>query len=232
MACDTIGGEPPARWSPESTGCGRPPPSRKSTSVRRFLAVPGQEVLTADGVGLKLTVVAKCQVVDPERALNSVAAYRDALYTQVQLTLREIVSATPVDSILASRLDLGKQLLSLAAPKVAEFGVNLLELEVKDVMFPGDLKKVFTQVVRARQEGLAALERARGETAALRNLANAATLVDQRPSLMQLRVLQTLGQTPGNTVVLGLGGAPQTIPLRRGEFPPEPETPPPAENEP
>jgi regulator of protease activity HflC (stomatin/prohibitin superfamily) len=98
-----------------------------------FLAVPGQEVLTADGVGLKLTVVAKCQVVDPERALNSVAAYRDALYTQVQLTLREIVGATPVDSILASRLDLGKQLLSLAAPKVAEFGVNLLKLEVKDV---------------------------------------------------------------------------------------------------
>jgi len=197
-----------------------------------FLAVPGQEVLTADGVGLKLTLVAKCQVVDPERALNSVAAYRDALYTQVQLTLREIVSATPVDSILASRLDLGKQLLSLAAPKVAEFGVNLLELEVKDVMFPGDLKKVFTQVVRARQEGLAALERARGETAALRNLANAATLVDQRPSLMQLRVLQTLGQTTGNTVVLGLGGAPQTIPLRRGELPPEPETQPPAESEP
>lgn len=67
--------------------------------------------------------------------------------------------------------------------------------------------------------------------AALRNLANAATLVDQRPSLMQLRVLQTLGQTPGNTVVLGLGGAPQTIPLRRGELPPEPETPSHAESD-
>ena len=49
---------------------------------------------------------------------------------------------------------------------------------------------------------------------------------------MQLRVLQTLGQTTGNTVVLGLGGAPQTIPLRRGELPPEPETQPPAESEP
>jgi hypothetical protein len=31
-------------------------------------------------------------------------------------------------------------------------------------MFPGELKKTFTQVVRARQEGLAALEKARGET--------------------------------------------------------------------
>ena len=35
---------------------------------------------------------------------------------------------------------------------------------------------------------LAALEKARGETAALRNLANAARLVEERPALMQLRL--------------------------------------------
>ena len=69
-----------------------------------FLAVPGQEVLTADGVGLKITLVAKYQVTDPQRALNAVAAYRDALYTQLQLALREIVGAAPVDAVLASRL--------------------------------------------------------------------------------------------------------------------------------
>jgi len=43
------------------------------------------------------------------------------------------------------------------------------------------LKKIFTQVVKARQEGLAALEKARGETAALRNLANAAAMIERNP---------------------------------------------------
>jgi hypothetical protein len=38
----------------------------------------------------------------------------------------------------------------------------------RDLTLPGDLKKIFSQVVRARQEGLAVLEKARGETAALR----------------------------------------------------------------
>ena len=39
-------------------------------------------------------------------------------------------------------------------------------------------------------------------------------------------MLQTLAQSPGNTVVLGMGGTPQTIPLQRGETPPRPEVPP------
>ncbi|HKE90806.1 MAG TPA: slipin family protein [Gemmatimonadales bacterium] len=205
---------------------------RSSSTVVRvdvrptFVPVPGQEVVTADGVGVKLSLIAKYQVAEPAQALRSVASYRDALYTELQLALREIVAAGPVDAILAARLEIGKQLLGIAGPRVTTYGLTLLESEVKDVMFPGDLKKIFSQVVRARQEGLAALERARGESAALRNLANAAGLVEQRPALMQLRVLQALGQTPGNTVVLGLGGAPQTIPLRQ-EATPKPEMPPP-----
>lgn len=189
-----------------------------------FLAVPGQEVLTADGIGLKITVVAKYQVTDPERALNAVAAYRDALYTELQLALRSVVGSASVDAVLAGRLEIGKQLLAIVAPRAAECGIAVFESEVKDVMFPGDLKKIFAQVVRARQEGLAALERARGESAALRNMANVAALVDQRPSLLQLRLLQTVGETTGNTFVLGMGGTPPIVPLRQGAAP-RPEAP-------
>ncbi|MCA1706792.1 MAG: hypothetical protein LC808_27445 [Actinobacteria bacterium] len=55
----------------------------------------------------------------------------------------------------------------------------------------------------ARAEGLAALERARGETAALRNLANAARLCADNPALLQLRLLQQLSTGSGHTVVIG-----------------------------
>lgn len=196
-----------------------------------FLAVPGQEVLTADGVGLKLTVVGRYQVVDAERALHAVAGYRDALYTQIQLAVREIVGTSPVDAVLEGRLGIGKQLAEIVGPKAAEYGVAVSEVEVKDVMFPGDLKRIFAQAVKARQEGLAALERARGETAALRNLANAAAVLDQRPSLLQLRLLQTIGQATGNTFVLGVGGPPQTLPLRQADAPAKPQLPPTEEQE-
>jgi hypothetical protein len=75
---------------------------------------------------------------------------------------------------------------------------------LKDIMFPGEMKKVFAQVVKAQKEGQAALEKARGETAALRNLANAARIMDDNPNLLQLRALQTLADSSGNTLVIGL----------------------------
>jgi hypothetical protein len=81
-------------------------------------------------------------------------------------------------------------------------------------MFPGDLKRMMAQVVEARKEGQAALEKARGETAALRSLANAARLMDGNPALMQLRLLQHLAGSSGNTVVLGLSGSTTPLPLR------------------
>jgi hypothetical protein len=59
----------------------------------------------------------------------------------------------------------------------------------------------------------AALEKARGETAALRSLANAARMMDDNPNLLQLRALQALADSGGNTLVLGLPNA--SIPLVR-----------------
>jgi len=56
-----------------------------------------------------------------------------------------------------------------------------------------------------------ALERARGETAALRSLANAASMLEDKPALLQLRMLHQLETTSGNTVVLGL--SPTAVPL-------------------
>ena len=78
-------------------------------------------------------------------------------------------------------------------------------------MFPGKLKEIFAQVVNARKEGLAALEKARGETAAMRNLANAARMMESNPNLMQLRLLQALGKSSGNTLILGM--PPHTMPV-------------------
>jgi len=169
------------------------------------VTVPGQELISSDGVGIKITLSARYQIKDPSRAVHSIASYESALYLQLQLVLRELASASSAEDLLAKRAEFGPRLLEAAAPRVAEYGIELTEAEIKDVMFPGDLKKVFSQVVRARQEGLAALEKARGESAALRNLANAAALIESRPALLQLRLLQAIGPDSGNTVVLNLG---------------------------
>jgi len=72
------------------------------------------------------------------------------------------------------------------------------------------------KLFKARKEGEAALERARGETAALRSLANAARMLQDNPQLMQLRMLQAMGESAGNTLVVGLPSGATTLP-QRGE---------------
>ena len=71
-------------------------------------------------------------------------------------------------------------------------------------------------VLKAKQEGQAALERARGESASLRNLANAARVLEGNPALMNLRLLQSLtaAQNSGNTLVLGVPCG--FVPLKNG----------------
>ncbi len=176
-----------------------------------FITIQGQDVLSADGVTLRISLAAEFQILDPNLAINKNANFRHALYLHLQMALRQIVGKEKIDVLLENRTQFGTQLVAITSGKAAELGLKLISADVKDIMFPGEMKKAFSQVVKAQKEGQAALERARGETAALRNLANAARMMDENPNLLQLRALQSLTDTSGNTLVLGLPNG--TIPL-------------------
>jgi regulator of protease activity HflC (stomatin/prohibitin superfamily) len=178
-----------------------------------FITIQGQDVLSADGVTLKVSIAAEFRVADPNTAINKNANFRSSLYLTLQMALREIVGKEKIDALLENRADISKKLMELTSEKASNLGLKLMLADVKDVMFPGEMKRVFAQVVKAQKEGQAALERARGETAALRNLANAARSMDENPSLLQLRALQALADTSGNTLVLGLGN--NVVPVKQ-----------------
>lgn len=117
----------------------------------------------------------------------------------------------------------GHVMVAIAGEPVGALGLRLLAADIKDIMFPGELKRIFAQVVQAKQEGLAALEKARGETAALRNLANAARAVADNPALLQLRMLQAVAGQPGSTLVVGVPGAMPVTARSERESPGAPE---------
>jgi regulator of protease activity HflC (stomatin/prohibitin superfamily) len=172
------------------------------------LLVPGQEVATADNVCLKLSVLLSYQVTDPIKVAHETQNWIGDLYNAAQLALRAIVGSLSVEALLAQRMEIGVLLLARVRPDGQSIGINILGVEVKDVIFPADLKRAFADVLKAKQEGQAALERARGESAALRNLANAARVLDGNPALMNLRLMQSLtaSQNAGNTLVVGMPG--------------------------
>jgi regulator of protease activity HflC (stomatin/prohibitin superfamily) len=194
------------------------------------ILLPGQEILTSDGVALKLSLSGRYVVDDPVTAVTSDQDYSRALYVALQIGLRSAVVGRTADEILAGRNEIGPAVAAAVASDLARLGVELLDVDVRDVMVPGELKRAFAAVVAARREGEAALERARGETAALRNLANAGRLVEDNPGLHRLSVLQELGGSTGNTVMLSLDGADGAS--RPPPPPPPVSSPPPAAPEP
>jgi regulator of protease activity HflC (stomatin/prohibitin superfamily) len=171
-------------------------------SRRRLLAVQSQEILTSDNVHLRLSAVVSLRVTDPARALHESESYERELYVVTQLALRAAVAETGIDDVLERKLQIGEGLLEAVAARGESLGVEVDAVEIRDVILPGEMRVAFSDVVRARAEGRASLERARGESAALRNLANAARAIEGNPALMNLRILQAISQgqsVPGTT---------------------------------
>jgi regulator of protease activity HflC (stomatin/prohibitin superfamily) len=167
-----------------------------------YVTIPGQEVLTADNVSIKVSVAAAYQVTDPYKAATHAQNFHEALYLVLQINIRDAIGALTVEELLAKRATVGQTVFENSQEKAAEIGLKLSLVSIKDIMFPGELKTIFAQVVNARQQGLAVLEKARGESAALRNLANTAQLFENHPHLMQMRLLQTLESQAGKNVII------------------------------
>lgn len=176
----------------------------------QLMVVPGQEVLTADNLAVRLSLAVKHRIADVRRKALSAPNHMELIYNDAQIALREAVVTRTLESLLAERGGIGREVLAAMAEGSKARGVEITVVEVRDLMLSGETKRAYADIFRARKDGEAALERARGETAALRNLANGARLLNGNPSLFNLRLLQTLSTSAakGATVVLNTSGEP------------------------
>jgi regulator of protease activity HflC (stomatin/prohibitin superfamily) len=165
----------------------------------RQMQVTGQELLTRDGLSLRVSLTADWVVTDPVAFTTGAQHTESVLYAAVQDAARARVAAHGLDELIADR-----SLLSGAgevAAAVETNGIRVASVRARDLMLPGELRKAALETVLARERGRADLERARAEAAALRSLANTARLLEENPALLRLRTLQVAG-APGTQIVL------------------------------
>ena len=162
----------------------------------------GQEILTADGVGVRASIASVATVVDPLVTMRA-GDWNAQLHLRLQLALREQVAGATLEQVVAARGDFDEPLAEAMAATAETLGLELTGTTVRDLIVPGEQRRLLAEVVAARMEGQAALERARAETAALRTLANAGGMVRDNPALFQLRLLQEMGTSTGHTFVIG-----------------------------
>lgn len=173
-----------------------------------------QEIASADGLQVRASAVTRWKVTDPVAFHELDVAPANVLYLATQVALRDLVAQLEAPT-LAQRLrtepELEAQLAAQVQREVAELGITVLSVVVRDVMLPPEVRKAAVDLATAKARGLAQLEEARARTATLRTLANGAKLLDDHPALAQLQIVEAAPL--GSTVVLKLGeGHPRATP--------------------
>lgn len=161
------------------------------------LEITAQEMLTKDRIALRVTLTAFRRIADAEKAVATTPDVDAWLYRLVQFAIREAVAGRTLDEVLAAKsskdsASLDAELRDYVRARVADSGVEVTELGVKDVILPGEIRELVNKVVEAERMAKANLIRRQEETAATRSLLNTAKLMEENPLLLRLKELESL----------------------------------------
>ncbi len=127
----------------------------------RDLTIKGQEILTADKVAIRVSIIVQFKVKDPRAALHEVESYSDRIYGDVQLAARRSLASMTLEEILTNRNKLSEDILREVKETATTFGVAILRADVKDLMFPGNLQEIMNRVLAAERMSQVQLVEAR-----------------------------------------------------------------------
>jgi regulator of protease activity HflC (stomatin/prohibitin superfamily) len=169
--------------------------------------VPPQEVITKDNVTIKVNAVVYFNVMNPVDAVIRIANHLTATSLIAQTTLRNILGQHELDEILAEREKIGQALQKIIDESTDAWGVKVTSVEIKDIELPEVMRRAMARQAEAERERRAKIIAADGEFQASQKLHEAAQIIEQTKTALQLRYLQTLveiGAENSTTVVFPL----------------------------
>ena len=156
------------------------------------MPVPAQEGITRDNVTVRVDAVVYFRVIDPARALIYVQDYQYAVSLVAQTSLRSIIGKSLLDDLLSNREPLNQGMELMLETPATGWGIEIDRVEIKDVALPESMKRSMARQAEADRERRARIIVADGEYQAANKLSDAARIMSQTPSALQLRLLQTI----------------------------------------
>ncbi|KAF1028617.1 MAG: hypothetical protein GAK40_00864 [Burkholderia plantarii] len=156
------------------------------------LEVSGQEILTRDKVALRVNLSATWRYANVQLAFAQLQKPGEHLYRELQFALRAAVGTRSLDELLEDKQALDGQLAEQLTARLAGGGLEVQTIGVKDTVLPGDMKTILAQVVEAEKAAQANVIRRREETSATRSLLNTAKVMEDNPTALRLKELETL----------------------------------------
>src|SRR5881392_3316817 len=162
------------------------------------LTIPPQEVITKDNVPVRVNAVAYFRIVDPRNAIVQVENFMVATSQIAQTTLRSVLGQHVLDELLSEREKINAILQAIIDEATGPWGIKVSIVEVKDVEIPSGMQRAMARQAEAERERRAKIINAEGEFQAAERLKDAALVIEQHPTALQLRYLQTLLELGGS----------------------------------
>ena len=182
--------------------------SYKKIDIRvKVIDVPEQDTITKDNVSIKINAVIYYSIFDAAKAVLAVENYGYAVSQLAQTTMRNIVGSVTLDELLIERERISTSICSIVDKATDDWGVKIINVELKDVALPEEMKRVIAKVAEAEREKAAVITKAAGELEASKNLAEAAEKLSAAPGALHLRTLSTLNDLSSdqsNTIIFAV----------------------------
>jgi regulator of protease activity HflC (stomatin/prohibitin superfamily) len=154
--------------------------------------VPPQDVITQDNVSIKVNAVIYFRVIDPQKAIIEIENYLVGTSQLSQTTLRSVLGQSELDELLSQREKINIKLQQIIDLQTEPWGVKVTHVEVKQIDLPQEMQRAMAKQAEAERERRAKVIAAEGEFQASQRLSDAAKILEQQPSALTLRYLQTL----------------------------------------
>lgn len=175
------------------------------------MEVSGQELLTRDRVTIRVNVSVAYRVNDAQRAVAEADDFSAILYREVQHAFRKALGALTLDAILEKKTGIDAEAAEPVRARLAELGVEIGDITLKDVILPGEMREILNRVVAAEKEAEANVIRRREETAATRALLNTAKVMAENPVMLRLKELEALETISGRVGSLVIHNGPKGL---------------------
>jgi len=182
--------------------------SFKKVDLRiKAVDVPNQEAITKDNISVSVNAVIYYKIDAADKAVLEVENFYYAISQLAQTTMRNAVGQVDLDGLLSQRDRVSENIRAIIDKDTDPWGIKVLNVELKDITLPEEMKRVIGKQAEAEREKRAIIIKAEGEVIAADNMAKAAAILAGSTGALHLRTLQSINDISSdqsNTIVFAV----------------------------
>ena len=151
-----------------------------------------QQVITKDNVTATIDAVIYYKVVDVEKAVLNVENFEAAVWDRARVVLRDVAGETQLDELLTHREQVAAKVRSAVEQFVAQWGLHIELIALKDVQLPQQMQEVIARRAIAERDRQYVIIKSQADLESAKNFAEAARILAGSPGAMELRRLEAL----------------------------------------